>query len=512
MDDTTNTGSAVIDQLPQALYCAEAVRKLDQTAIAAGTPGFTLMRRAGKRALRIVMAAWPDVEKITVFCGTGNNGGDGYVLATAARMYGIDVDVIQLGDAARITGDALQARQHAEQDKVVITAFDAGIELGSSVVVDAMLGTGLSGDVRGDYGEAIKLINDSGLPVIAIDIPSGLCSDTGRVLGQAVKADHCVSFIGLKPGLLTGSGPDYTGIVHYSDLGVPESTFEKISAHAHRLDLTETAKKLAKRSQGAHKGHFGHVWVTGGDFGMAGAALMSSLAACRVGSGLVSCATRPEHISALVSRCPEVMVHGVISGQEVEPLLESASVVVVGPGLGKKPWGEQLLQKVMQLSVPLVVDADALNILSEGRVVKNAYRENWILTPHPGEAARLLGWSTEQVQQDRFAAVAELQQRYGGVVILKGAGTLVADNQYPQPGLCAYGNPGMAAGGMGDILSGVLGALLAQGLTAADAARLGVCIHARAGDLAAEDGQRGTMATDLVPHLRHLVNIGNSSV
>jgi hydroxyethylthiazole kinase-like uncharacterized protein yjeF len=237
---------------------------------------------------------------------------------------------------------------------------------------------------------------------------------------------------------------------------------------------------------------------------MAGAAVMASQAALKVGAGLVSCATRPEHIAALIARCPEVMAHAVISGQEVEPLLERPSVIVVGPGLGQGPWGEQLLQKVIATDLPLVVDADALNILAAGRVVKTPYRENWILTPHPGEAARLLGCDTGDIQKDRFAAVAELQKRYGGAVILKGAGTLIAGAD--EIALSRYGNPGMASGGMGDVLSGVLGGLLAQGLAPETAARLGVCLHGKAGDLAAEAGERGTSATDLLSYLRMLVN------
>jgi ADP-dependent NAD(P)H-hydrate dehydratase / NAD(P)H-hydrate epimerase len=507
MEEQSNDVLASVDSLPHLLYRAEGVRQLDRIAIEGGIPGFTLMRRAGKHTLRVLMSSWPEVEKITVLCGAGNNGGDGFVLATAAHARGIEVEVIQLGDAKKIQGDALQARQQAVHDDIPITPFSTELSIASGVIVDAMLGTGLSGDVRAEYQQAIALINKSANPVIAVDIPSGLCSDSGRVLGSAVKAHHTVSFIGLKQGLLTGSGPDYTGTVHFNDLSVPEQIYDQVDSHAVRLDLSVLASKLAKRTKGAHKGHFGHVWIAGGDSGMAGAALMSSHAACRVGAGLISCATRPEHISAMVSRCPEVMVHGVISGQEVEPLLASATVIVVGPGLGMGPWGEQLLQKVMQLPVPLVVDADALNILSAGRVIKKPYRDNWILTPHPGEAARLLGCSTQDVQSDRFAAVDQLQKLYGGAVILKGAGTLVADLQYSTPGLCAYGNPGMATGGMGDILSGVLGALLAQGLDLGDAARLGVCLHARAGDLAARDGERGTLATDLIPHLRRLVNL-----
>ncbi len=506
-DEKRVESSIVVEDLPKYLYSAQQTRELDRVAItSAGIPGFTMMRRAGKAAFRLLLAVTPMPEKITVFCGAGNNGGDGYIVAVLARQYGVPVEIIVCGDPAKISGDALQARQLAEQDGVPMTVFTPACEVSEGVIVDALLGTGLTGDVRADSAAVIQVMNKASLPTIAIDLPSGICSDSGRVLGEAaVKATATISFIGLKQGLLTGSAPEYTGEINFADLSVPETVYQQVEATAERLDLADLKGQLPPRSACAHKGNFGHVMVTGGDSGMAGAAAMASQAACRVGAGLTSCATRPEHVAAIISRCPEVMVHGVISGQEIEPLLDRASVVVIGPGLGQGPWGEQLLQKVYKLAVPLVVDADALNILSAGRVVKQPYRDNWILTPHPGEAARLLDCSTGDIQRDRFKAVQALQNRYGGAVILKGAGSLVADSDN-LVGVCPYGNPGMATGGMGDVLSGVLGALLAQGLSVGQAARLGVCLHAGAGDKATEDGMRGMMATDLIPHLRTLIN------
>lgn len=499
--------SSLKADLPLHLYRAEQVRELDRVAIeVVGIPGFTLMQRAGEAAFAVLLAAYPRLASLAVFCGAGNNGGDGYVMATLALQQGIAVRVIQCGDADKINGDALKAKEQAVQGGVEIVYFSAELVIREEVIVDALLGTGLSGEVRGVANTAIAAINQSDGEVLAVDIPSGLCSDSGCVLGAAVRADHTVSFIGLKQGLLTASGPDYVGRLYFAGLSVPSEVYRQVPAAAERLDFTHLKRSLVVRQASAHKGQFGHVMVAGGDVGMAGAAAMASQAAARSGAGLVSCATRPEHVAALVSRCPEVMAHGVISGQEIEPLLERASVVVIGPGLGQGPWGEQLLQQVMALSVPLVVDADALNIIAAGRVVKKPYRDNWIITPHPGEAARLLGWSTAQVQEDRFAAVSQLQQRYGGAVILKGAGTLVTDGDNALTGLCPYGNPGMATGGMGDVLSGVLAALMAQGLSSAQAARLGVCLHACAGDMAAADGAIGMVATDLIAPLRQLVN------
>jgi NAD(P)H-hydrate epimerase len=270
------------------------------------------------------------------------------------------------------------------------------------------------------------------------------------------------------------------------------------------VELEVLLEALPERRATAHKGHFGSVLVLGGDHGMAGAAALAAEAALRCGTGLVRVATRPEHVAALVARTPEAMPRGIVSAADVDELLQASSVLVVGPGLGQSPWSEQLLQRAADSGLPMVLDADGLNLLAAGRVLDKAHRDNWVLTPHPGEAARLLGAGTAEVQGDRFAAARKLQERHGGVVVLKGNGTLIAG-----PGqmlLSDYGNPGMASGGMGDVLSGVIGALLAQQLDLLHAAALGVCLHGAAADrAAAEDGQRGLLASDLVPHMRAML-------
>jgi NAD(P)H-hydrate epimerase len=340
--------------------------------------------------------------------------------------------------------------------------------------------------------------------VLAIDIPSGLCSDTGRRLGTAVRADTTITFIGIKQGLLTGAAPDHCGRIHFASLDVPDEVYDRVSAACRRLDLEEQLTRLPAVPVTAHKGSFGHALVVGGELGMAGAAIMAAEAAARCGAGLVSAATRAANLAGFNARRPEVMAHGIEARGELESLLRRATAVAVGPGLGRNAWGEQLLQRVTETALPLVLDADALNLLAAGRVVENSARGQWILTPHPGEAARLLDTDVATVQADRFAAVREMQARYGGVVVLKGAGTLVADGE--TIALCPYGNPGMASGGMGDVLSGVMAALLAQGLPLRDAACLGVCLHGAAADRAAAEGLRGLLATDLVPFLRRLVD------
>ncbi|QFU74570.1 NAD(P)H-hydrate dehydratase [Halioglobus maricola] len=484
------------------LYTAEQTRALDRCAIeGAGIPGITLMSRAAHAAVEAMLDLWPEPEQLQVLCGTGNNGGDGFLVADIAHKRGIPVVVYQLGDAAKVSGDALLAREQALANGVAVQPFDDTELLPLGVVVDGMLGTGLGGDVRGPYLDAIAAVNAAGARVLALDIPSGLCADTGKVLGSAVVADLTVTFIGLKRGLFTGQAPDYVGELQFADLMVPPETYRQLEADAYRLDLAELLEALPARPANAHKGLYGTVLVVGGDYGMAGAVAMAAEAALRCGAGLVRVATRLEHVAALVARTPEVMPLGVASGDDLKPLLDSADVVVVGPGLGQSEWSRFLAQAAVASGKPLVLDADGLNLLAAGELSLAGAAH--VITPHPGEAARLLGIANAEVQSDRFAAASALQHQYGGVVVLKGNGTLIAGGGAQL--LSDYGNPGMATGGMGDVLSGVIGALLAQGLALTEAAALGVCLHGAAGDLAAEDGQRGLVATDLIPWLRELL-------
>ena len=317
-------------------------------------------------------------------------------------------------------------------------------------------------------------------------------------------ADATVTFIGVKQGLLTGAGPAYVGELVYDDLDVPADTFDQVNSTTARIDWANQRYQLQPRKKTAHKGEFGRVLIVGGHAGMGGAALMAAEAAARCGAGLVSLAAHPDYVAAVVAHRPEIMAYGVTSGQDLEPLLSGPDVIVLGPGLGQSAWSEQLVRAVLAADIPLVVDADALNLLSTGQF--NHYpRQDWIMTPHPGEAARLLEQSTGAVQNDRFVAARALQQRYGGVAVLKGAGSLVADGSDTVK-LCSGGNPGMATGGMGDVLSGILGGLVAQGLSLADAASCGVALHAGAADMAALAGERGLLATDLFGPIRQLVN------
>jgi hydroxyethylthiazole kinase-like uncharacterized protein yjeF len=488
----------------RSLYTAAETRAIDAAIIAAGTPGIVLMKRAARAALETLLMHWPEPACITVFCGGGNNGGDGYLLAALAKDKGIATQIIALIAPENLNGDAAIASEYAESTGVTITDWQPGVEMPTAgILVDALLGTGAIGAPRDGFAAAVTAINDSGLPVLAIDIPSGLDADTGCAEGAVVEADVTVTFVALKRGLFTADAPDVTGMIEYASL---DASFLVEESDCLLLDPDVLRGLLPRRQRTAHKGHFGHLMVIGGDKGMGGAVAMAAEASARSGTGLTSVATQPVHVAAILARRPEIMVNGVVSGQELEPLLARPDLLVVGPGLGRSAWSEQMLQQATLCGLPLVLDADALNILAAGRVVREPRRDNWILTPHPAEAARLLGISTADVQRDRFTAVRALQNRYGGVIVLKGAGTLVCGPD-GSIGLCTGGNPGMASGGMGDILAGIIGSLLAQGLESVDAARLGVCLHANAADsVAAEHGERGMLASDLISRLQALVN------
>ena len=485
------------------LYRAEQVRAMDRYAIEQlGISGTVLMERAGAAAFALLQTRWPQAKTIAVVCGSGNNGGDGFVVARLAAEAGLDVRVLLLGDANHLQGDALAASQRLQSVDVDPVPFDRDLLSLCDLVIDAILGTGLQGPVEGERHDAITAVNQTGLPVLALDIPSGLNADTGEVQGVAIKATATISFIGIKRGLYAGEAADYCGEIVFNSLSVPESAYAQQAVEAVRIRYDNFKPLLAPRLRNAHKGHFGHVLVIGGEAGFTGAARMAGEAAARVGAGLVSIGTRASHAASLNAGRPELMVHGLEEETTFHHLAERANVIAIGPGLGQGEWGQHMLNLAMESGLPLIVDADALNILSQA---PREYRK-WILTPHCGEAARMLGQSTQEIQRDRFAIVANLQQSYGGIAILKGAGTLIAGPEGPIA-LCHGGNPGMASGGMGDVLTGIIAGLVAQGIKLQEAACLGVCLHAAAGDAAAKAaGERGLLATDLMSWVRRLAN------
>ncbi|MGG2395616.1 NAD(P)H-hydrate dehydratase [Pseudomonas sp. SH1-B] len=484
--------------LPLSLHSAQQVRALDAQLIAAGTPGFELMQRAAHAAWRALRRRWPEAGEITVLAGRGNNAGDGYLIAALAQRAGWRVRVLAVGDPAALQGDAAQAYAEAGAAGVDILPWDEGLPL-AGVLVDALLGTGLSGSVREPYAQAIAAINQAGLPVLAVDIPSGLHADSGACLGVAVRADLTMTFIALKLGLFTGQGPALCDELQFDDLQGDAQLLAQAPSVALRLDEAGLPR-LAPRSPVAHKGHFGHVLVIGGDLGMGGAALLSADSALRSGAGLVSLATRAEHVAAALVRRPEIMCTAVASANQLLALTARADVCVVGPGLGQGAWSRSLLSSVAGAALPQVWDADALNLLAAGLVPAP---QLGVLTPHPGEAARLLGQDAASVQADRPAAARALAQRFGLVVVLKGAGSLIAAPD-GRLALCDRGHPAMAGAGLGDVLAGLIGALLAQGMAAFDATCLAVWLHARAGEVLARRG-RGLAAGDLPCAIRQLL-------
>jgi NAD(P)H-hydrate epimerase len=488
--------------LPIEIYSVATVREIDRTAIEdEGIPGYTLMTRAGAAAVRAAREQFPDATRWQVVCGAGNNAGDGYVVARLAAQEGIVVSVLAVVDPESLTGDAATAYGDFAAEGGVVMPWEGALDEEAGLIVDALLGSGLERDVTGEFGRAVSAINDHPAHVLALDIPTGVHGDTGQVMGAAVEADLTVTFVGLKAGLFAGEGAELCGVIVFDGLDVPEHCRPHGEAMSRRISSRVLRRCLKRRSRNAHKGDFGHVLIVGGGEGMPGAVRLAGEAALRTGAGLVSIATHPSHATVIVGSRPELMSHGIADANSLAPLLERATAIAFGPGLGTSEWARALYGVVSELELPAVWDADALNLLAE----TPAKNERRIITPHPGEAGRLLGEPTAEVQGDRRAALQALQEKYGGVAMLKGANTLVTSKK-KVPWLCTSGNPGMASPGMGDVLTGVVAALLAQGLGKEASAVVGVEAHARAGDLAARAGERGTIASDLVAELRNVVN------
>jgi hydroxyethylthiazole kinase-like uncharacterized protein yjeF len=488
--------------LPYELYTAEQTRELDRLATEQYPISTAeLMTRAGTAALNAIKQHWPKAKQLVIVCGSGNNGGDGFELATQAlnQHYAVQVYHIAVGTMSQETQAAYDALLATGTQ---IHRFKDSLPC-SDLIIDCLFGTGLNRKVSGLYQKAINTINQHPSPVLSADIPSGLHADTGAIMATAVNATVSLSLIGLNTGLFTHQGPDVTGTVCFDSLNIAPSLYEQVQASAIRTSLQQDGALLAPRPRSGHKGTFGHLLVIGGGQGMSGATRLASEAGARVGAGLISIATHPEHSNIVNLGRPCLMSHGVENIEQLSPLLARANVITLGPGLGQTDWAQALYQHTINTDLPIVLDADGLNLLSQHPQRK----DNWVLTPHHGEAARLLGSSTAQVQANRFAAVQALQNKYGGVVVLKGAGTLIY-NGSGQIRLSTFGNPGMGSGGMGDVLAGVIGGLIAQGLALMDAAVIGVTLHGMAGDRAAEkDGERGMLAMDLMPQLRHLANL-----
>jgi NAD(P)H-hydrate epimerase len=492
---------------PTAIYDAAQVRALDAYEIEKRrVPGFTLMTRAAEGALDLLRGRWPQARRVAVVCGAGNNGGDAYVLARLAQAAGLEALVLAATPPDKLSGDARRAQEEWLAAGGHAHPFAAHALSGSDVIVDGLLGIGLKGAPRAESVAVIRAINAAKRPVLALDIPSGVDADTGVVHDAAVRAEVTLSFVGFKAGLFLGAGPEYAGVVLLDDLGVVAPALPQFTPLMRRIDEAEIAASLPRRPRQAHKGTSGRVLVVGGGAGMPGALRLAGTAALRVGAGLVSVAGAAENLVPVTAATPEIIYLPTTSATGIDEPMRAADVVAIGPGLGQDEWAQRLWAQVLDgAATPVIVDADALNLLAATPV---KLPPGWIITPHPGEAARLLGVPVPEVQRDRLGAVRELAARYGAVAVLKGAGTLVASGtgDATEIFICDRGNPGMATAGMGDVLTGVIAGLRAQVPDSARAARVGVLVHALAGDSAAQGGQRGLLASDLLAELRGWVN------
>lgn len=484
------------------LYTAEQVRHLDtRLAHARGVPSLQLMQDAAAAALHILSANWPEAQRIIVLAGSGNNAGDGWHLAELLHQRGRTVEVYCLKEPAALTGDAATVADSA------ITAGchwqrcqDTTPDLETAdLIVDAILGTGLSGVLRTEYAALINRVNTASTAVFSLDIPSGLQADTGVSMSGHIIADITITFVAYKRGLFTGDGIDACGKVVLADLGL--SAFPEVCDHiARSVRLLSAQLKWPDRPANSHKNRFGTVVVIAGNRGMAGAGLLSAQAALHCGAGLVTLVTHPGHVAELHTRQPELMLLDSTDQAQAIVKLIAADTIVFGPGLGNDDWSEQcweLLHIALaeRLSRPcnLIMDADGLRYLP----FTFPAEVNLVITPHPGEAARLLDADSATIQQDRFQSSMRLAETQRSTVVLKGAGTIISNDE-GKIALCPFGNPGMATAGMGDVLTGVLAAVLSQQSDLYTAVCNAVVIHSRAGDAAAGvSGQTALLAGSL---------------
>ena len=498
MLDTQLTSS-----LSHKLFRADQVRENEgQAAANSGCDMFTLMQRAGDVVFKQCLELMPNSDVYLVLVGQGNNAGDGYIAAINAKLAGKQVHLCAVEPERTLDGDAGKAQQRWLDSGGSINGFDAALLEKSDVVIDALLGTGINSYIRNEFADIIDAVNASSTPVVSVDVPSGLDANTGQSLGRCVQADITVTFVGIKPGLVTGAGKQSCGKLVYADLGIGKAFQALAKASATMLNI-DHFKGMGPREINSHKGTYGRLLCIGGNRGTAGAIRLASEAALRGGAGMVRVYTHESSVVQVSAGRPELMV----TDFNLEDALAWATCVVIGPGLGQDEWAESAFETTMKhcqsQNKPVVIDADALNLLCQQ---STAYTlSDSILTPHAGEAARLLGVSIDDVESDRFNYARQCSQRYHAVCVLKGAGTLI-DNE-KKTWVCRHGNPGMATAGSGDVLSGILGALLAQGVETDIAAKYGVVLHAKAGDdIAQLYGQRGMIASDLFDAVRALIN------
>lgn len=496
---------------------AEQVRTLEaKAAKAEGVSMFELMSRAGEASFQAMLSHWPEAKKILVFAGNGNNGGDAYIVATLAQKAGLKVTVVCENSQRKLLGDGGIAQRNWLKGGGACLHFKQVKFVGFDLIVDGLLGTGITGNVTQIFQQQIQHINQSGLPILALDVPSGLDADTGQPLPIAIQATTTVSFIGVKSGLITGRGKHHTGELIYADLGIGKAFYQLTTAKAQVMDWL-MLPSLGQRPVHANKGTFGKLLCIGGNAGMAGAIRLTAEAALRAGSGMVKVYCHSKSVEQVAAGRPEIML---VAAQKVKhdlaKALDWATAVAIGPGLGQDIWADEIFSELIDyLAVnpkPLTLDADALNLLANHVVDTKtmsvvAGLPNCVVTPHSGEGARLLETHVNMIEQDRYKACIQIAKKYQVTCVLKGAGSLITGPESQYVWVCKGGNPGMATAGMGDVLTGIIAGLLSQYISAEKAAAYGVCIHAEAGDRnASESGQRGMMASDLFLSIRNIVN------
>ncbi len=489
-----------------ALYTADTVKQIDNLAINKhNMSGYDLMCSAGGAVCQFILKKWPNAKNIKIICGGGNNGGDGYVIARLLKLQGLNVKVYAVENKPPSTDTAQKARQDFEagSDKVLdISNVDLSNHKSVDLIVDAMLGTGIHAPLHQSVLSIIQMINNTNTPVCAIDIPTGIDGNTGVVMGDAVRADATVSFIGLKVGLFIGAALDYVGELVLDTLKVPSIVYQDVKSVARLVTYPEVLQYLPNVKNTQHKGDNGRVMVLGGgEAHYSGAVCLSGEAALRAGAGLVATCVAPQSLALMARGSAELMCYAPEKLDNMLPIIERTNILVIGPGLSQNAWAKQCFNIALQTNKPAIIDADGLNLLAKDP----QKRDNWILTPHPGEAARLLNQSIVDCEANRLLTAQALQDKYGGTIILKGASTIVLDINRDM--FIIEGKvPALATGGTGDILAGLVGGLWAQGLTASHAAQLAVSVHREAGWSEQTFGQRGMMASDLLLHIRSLLN------
>ena len=487
-----------------SIYTAEQVKAFEKSTFVKKGDDLLAMMEAANHSVDELIKAYPKSEFL-ILCGPGNNGGDGYFIGMGLSKLNKSVKFLNVLDKSKKSRLCEYAFEKAKN-----LAFIAPSELKNvlidTVIIDAIFGIGGRIDLGKQIEEILSFCNGFKSKV-AIDVPTGLDSNTGEISKACFNADKTITFIAYKLGQRVNEGKNFTGKLILKDLGL--GMIKKITPLIKEFSFKDIQGSIPKRKNSAHKGDHGKLLVIAGDEGLGGAGIMSSESALKTGTGLVKLLTRKSYISASLARNPEVMVSGADNAQDLEENLSWPNAIVAGPGMFENFWSEQilfkLLAKITEKKIPTLLDAGALRLLNNKAFSKMKLHDQMILTPHPGEAADMLKVSTQEIQKNRIESAKKLQKKYNCIIVLKGQGTIICYKK--EMYLCSSGGPELAVGGTGDILSGVIGSLIAQGLTPLDAAITGVGLHAKAGEnFANEVGKIGLAASELIPQIRKLLN------